>query len=78
MDIKSIKAAVECILFVSGDPVSLKDLAGVLDIDQGTLKKIINQLMDDFDDETRGIKIIEINGSYQMCSKSEFYEFVEK
>ena len=78
MDIKNIKAAVECILFVSGDPVSLKDLSGVLEIDQGTLKKIINQLMDDFDDETRGIKIIEMNGSYQLCSKPEFYEYVEK
>lgn len=78
MDIKKIKAAVECLLFVSGDPVSLKELSSALEVDQATLKKIINQLTDDFDDETRGIKIVEINGSYQLCSRSELYEYVEK
>ena len=78
MDIKKIKATVECLLFVSGDPVSLKELSSALEVDQATLKKIINQLTDDFDDEARGIKIVEINGSYQLCSKSELYEYVEK
>ncbi|HCJ56580.1 SMC-Scp complex subunit ScpB [Lutispora sp.] len=78
MDIKKIKAAVECLLFVSGDPVSLKELSSALEVDQATLKKIINQLTDDFDDEARGIKIVEINGSYQLCSRSELYEYVEK
>ena len=78
MDIKEIKAAIECLLFVSGDPVTLKELSTVLEVDQATLRKIINQLMDDFEDETRGIKVIEINGSYQLCSKSELYEYIEK
>lgn len=78
MDIRKIKAIIECLLFVSGDPVSLKDLSNVLDVDQNTLKKIINQLIDDYDDSSRGIKIIEINGSYQLCSKPELYYFVEK
>jgi len=78
MDIRKIKAIIECLLFVSGDPVSLKDLSTVLDIDQNTLKKIINQLIDDYADNTRGIKIIEINGSYQLCSKPELYDYVEK
>lgn len=78
MDIKKIKAAIECLLFVTGDPASLKDLSSVLEIDQTTLKKIINQLIDDYEDSTRGIKIVEINGSYQLCSKPEYYEYVEK
>lgn len=78
MDIRKIKAVIECLLFVSGDPVSLKDLSNVLDVDQNTLKKIINQLIDDYEDSTRGIKLIEINGSYQLCSKPELYDFVER
>jgi len=78
MDIRKIKAVIECLLFVSGDPVSLKDLSSVLDVDQNTLKKIINQLIDDYEDNSRGIKLIEINGSYQLCSKPELYDFVEK
>lgn len=78
MDIKKIKAAIECLLFVTGDPVSLKDLSLVLEVDQSTLKKIINQLTDDFNNEERGIRIIEINGSYQLCSKPDLYDYVEK
>lgn len=78
MDIKEIKAALECILFISGDPVPLKDLSNVLDIDQTTLKRIIYQMMDDYDDSNRGIEIIEINGSYQFCTKPKYYEYIEK
>jgi len=78
MDVKKAKAAIECMLFVSGDPVPLKDLSDVLEIDQETLKKIINQMIDDYKENTRGIKIVEINNSYQLCSKPELYEFVEK
>lgn len=78
MDIKEIKAALECILFISGDPVALKDLSNVFDIDPPTLRKIINQMMDDYDENNRGIQIIEINGSYQFCTKPKYYEYIEK
>ncbi|MGI5998494.1 MAG: SMC-Scp complex subunit ScpB, partial [Lutispora sp.] len=59
MDIRKIKAVIECLLFVTGDPVSLKELSIVLEVDQNTLRKIINQLIDDYNDSIRGIKIIE-------------------
>lgn len=78
MDIKKIKAAIECLLFVTGDPVSVKDLSLVLEVDQSTLRKIINQMTDDFNNEERGIRIVEINSAYQLCSKPDLYEYVEK
>ena len=78
MDIKEIKAVIECILFISGDPVSLKDFSTVFDMDKPTLKKIINQMIDDYKESNRGLQIIEIEGSYQFCTKPQYYEYIEK
>jgi segregation and condensation protein B len=78
MDINEIKAAIECILFITGDPVSLKELSTVFDMDKPTLKKIINQMIDGYKESNRGLKIIEIEGSYQFCTKPQYYEYIEK
>lgn len=78
MNIKKIKAALECILFISGDSVPLKDLTALFDIDKTTLKRIINQMMDEYEGNERGLRIIEINGSYQFTTKPQYYEYIEK
>lgn len=78
MDIKEIKAALECILFISGDLVSLKELSSMFNVDEPTLKRIVNQMIDDYNDINRGLQIIEINGSYQFCTKPKYYEYIEK
>lgn len=78
MDIKEIKAALECIFFISGDPVPIKDLSNLFDIDKITLKKIINQMIDEYEEDNRGLRIIEINGSYQFSTKPQYYEYIER
>lgn len=78
MDIKDIKSIIESLLFVAGDTVSLKELAVVLSIDESTVKKIINQMIDSYNEEKRGIQIIEVNNSYQFCTRPEHYEYIER
>ncbi len=78
MEIKEINAALECLLFISGDPISLKDLSSLFGVDKTTLRKIINNLMDEYEESTRGLKIIEIEGSYQFSTKPEYFEYIEK
>lgn len=78
MDIKEIKSIIEGLLFVAGDSVSLKELAHVLSIDDNTVKRIVNQMIDTYNDEKRGIQIIEVNGSYQLCTRPEHYEYIER
>ena len=72
MHLKEIKAAIECILFVSGDPVSINEFHKVFDIDKSTFKKIMNQLIDYYNAEDKGLKIIEIEGSYQFTTKTKY------
>ncbi len=77
MEIKKVKGALECILFISGNPVSLKELLTVFDIDKIDLKKIINQMIDEYERDDRGLRIIEANGTYQFATKPEYFEYVE-
>ena len=72
------EAAVEAILFSVGEAVSLKELAKVIEIDEKTLDKIIQNMCDKYESEERGIRIVKLESSYQLCTKSEYYDVLTK
>ncbi|HIT89948.1 MAG TPA: SMC-Scp complex subunit ScpB [Candidatus Merdenecus merdavium] len=78
MEIKKIEAAIEGILFAMGDSVELSKIAKAVEHDEETVKKIIHQMMDKYEDIDRGIRIIELDGAYQMCTKNEMYDYLIK
>ena len=77
-EIKKIQASIEAILFTMGEAVPLAKIAYAIDHDEETTRKIILNMMDRYEEEDRGIKVIEINNSYQMCTKSQQYDFISK
>lgn len=74
MEIKKIEAAIEAILFTMGESVELSQIAKAIEQDNQTTEKIIHNLMDRYQQEERGIQIIELENSFQMCTKKEYYE----
>lgn len=76
MKLKELEAAVEAILFTMGDSVELEQIAKALMQDKQTTEKLIHNLMDKYQMEDRGIQIIELEGSYQLCTKKEYYEYL--
>lgn len=76
LDIKKLEGVIEAILFTMGDSVELGKIASVIEHDENTTRKIIRQMMDHYDAEDRGVRIVELDGSYQMCTKSEMYEYL--
>lgn len=78
MEAKEIKAIVESMLFTWGDPLELKDMTSILEIDKKYLEKIIDEMIDEFDYNFRGLKIIKINSSYQIVTRPEHYEWIKK
>ncbi|BCJ99878.1 segregation and condensation protein B [Anaerocolumna chitinilytica] len=78
MEINQIKAAIEAILFTMGEAVELERLSAALGHDKDTVKRILHSMMDDYDKEERGVRIIELEDSYQMCTKTELYESLIK
>ena len=78
MDIKEIKSIIEGLLFIAGDAVPSKELANAIDIDEGTVKRIVYQLMDQLNEEKRGLQIIEVNNCFQLCTRPEHHEYIER
>lgn len=74
-DIKK-ESILEAILFSMGEAVSLGKLSNAIDETEGNTKKILANMKTRFDEEDRGVTITELDGSYQMCTKSELYEYL--
>lgn len=78
MEDKKYQAIIEAILFSMGESVELEKLADAIELDKNETKRIIDGMMAHYEDESIGIKIIELDGAYQMCTKSEMYEYLIK
>lgn len=76
MNIKEIEAIIEAILFTMGESVQVHKIAKVIEHDIETTKKIIHNMMDKYEEEDRGIRIIELEDAFQMCTKKEMYEYL--
>ena len=66
----------EAILFTMGDSVEIGKIARALEQDEETTRKLIHKMMDKYVAEDRGVRIIELDGAYQMCTKTEMYEYL--
>ena len=74
MEIEKAKSIIEAILFSAGRPVKQEELMLSLEMSKEQIEEIIRVMKKDY--ETRGIEIIKIENSYQMCSKKEYYEYI--
>ena len=76
MENKNYEAIIEAILFTMGNSVELEKIASAIELDTVQTKKIIEQMMEYYERPESGVKIVELDGSYQMCTKSEMYEYL--
>lgn len=75
---KWVLTNVEAILFTMGKSVEVRQLAIALDISKDEARQAALYLMEQYEREDRGIRIIELEDSFQMCSKPECYESLAK
>ncbi len=78
MEIREIQAIIESVLFAAGDAVELDRLADIVDVDKRSLREILKKMMDDYSFGRRGVQIIRMEDSYQMCTRGEYYEYVAR
>ena len=76
MNVKEMEAIIEAILFTMGESVELEKIADAIELDKKETKKIIEGMMKHYEDPSIGLQIIELDGAYQMCTKSEMYEYL--
>ncbi len=73
---KELYNAIEALLFVAGDPVSTDRLSEALNIPISDLEEFMPKMMDEYNYERRGIKLIKLENSYQLTTRSEYFDAV--
>ncbi len=73
-----MQIAAEAILFASGEPVHISRLCMALDTDRPRAEEALRRLGDHYAFERRGIRLVCMEDSYQLCSAPEYAEVIRK
>jgi segregation and condensation protein B len=78
MNKDKIPYAIEGILFAAGEPVKTAKIAAVLEIDIEGVEEAVRILKYEYDTQERGFMIIDIDEGYQICSRPEYYAYIQE
>jgi segregation and condensation protein B len=79
MEMNEYKAIVEGLLFAAGDDgLSLQQIAAVLEIEEEQAQAIIHMLKEEYEQQQRGIQLIELAGVFQLATKKEHAPYLKK
>lgn len=79
LPIEDAKAAVEAILFASGDPVPLDKMASVLGYEKDKTLKILTDMIEEYRfDLKRGITVRQLNDSFTLSTKAELNPILQR
>ena len=78
MERKEIESAVEAILFASGEPVHVKRLSETLELARPAVERALKDLGDHYAFDQRGIRLVRMEDSWQLCSAPEYGDAVRR
>ena len=79
MEKTRIRSIIESLLFVSGEPVSLERISQIIEgVEKKELRQIISELAQEYQEQGRGIRIVEVGGGYQFETARENAEYLLK
>ena len=78
MEVKEIESAIEGILFAAGEPVGVERLCLALELDRSTVDIMCKRVADRYSYERRGVRLVRLDTSYQLCSAPEFAPYIRK
>ena len=77
-DMKEIESAIEGILFASGDPIHVDRICVALEMDRPTVEQLLQKLMDYYAYERRGIRLLRMEDTWQLCSSPDYADAIRK
>jgi len=78
MDSHEVEAAIEAILFVSGEPVRITRIADVLGVAENEIELAADRLRDNYSFVRRGIRLVRLEDTLQLCSSPEYADYIRK
>lgn len=71
---KDQEVVIEAVLFTMGGAVELRQLAAAIGQDRETARGAAERLMKRYQTGKKGMEILKLEDSYQMCTRSKYYE----
>ncbi len=78
MNWREAKAVLEALIFASSEPVTVKEMSIIIELNEETVRALLAELTQEYKDQRRGIQILEVAGGYQMVTKPELAVYLEK
>ncbi len=75
---KTIKSAIESMMFIWGEPLAAKDIADIFNIEKKEAYECCRELMEEYEQEGRGIVIREVNKAFQFTTRSENLPYIQR
>ena len=78
LEMKEVEAAIEGILFAAGEPVAVDRICMAMDMDRPTVELVLQKLADYYAYERRGMRLLKMEDSYQLCSAPEYGDMIRR
>ena len=75
---KVMKSALETMMFMWGEPLEVKDAAQILEAEKSEIRDLCKELMNEYEQEGRGIRIRQVDDSFGYVTHVENEMFIEK
>ncbi len=78
LEMREIESAIEGILFASGEPVQIDRICIALEMDRPTVELVLRKLADHYSYDRRGVRLVRMDDSYQLCSAPDYADYIRK
>lgn len=76
MEFSKEQSIIEAMLFAAGREVTVKEITNVLELGAEDIDKIILNMKTEYEARNSGIEIVKVNDSYQLCTRTDYYEYI--
>lgn len=77
-DLHELEAAIEGIVFASGEPVGIDRICLALELDRETVETMLKKLEDHYAYERRGVRLVRMEDAYQLVSAPDYADVIRK
>ncbi len=78
LEMREIESAAEAILFASGEPIPIDRICLALELDRATMEQVLQKLADHYAYERRGVRLLRVEDTYQLCSAPDYADVIRK
>lgn len=75
---QEIKAAIEGLLFITNEPLSIKEISELVEVECDEVKELLAEIKADFAQAEHGITVLEAAGGYMLATKASLKTIIEK